>query len=73
MALGDIGKLLLIAGVVIAVIGGVILLLTRVGVTQLPGSISVSSGNFSFFFPVAFCVVVSIVLTVVINLIVHRQ
>jgi Protein of unknown function (DUF2905) len=72
MALGDIGKLLLIAGVVIAVVGGVILLLTRVGVTQLPGSISVSGGNFSFFFPVAFCVVVSIVLTVVINLIVHR-
>jgi Protein of unknown function (DUF2905) len=72
MALGDIGKLLLIAGVVIAVIGGVFLLLTRVGVTQLPGSISVTGGNFSFFFPVAFCVVVSIVLTVVINLIVHR-
>jgi hypothetical protein len=73
MALGDIGKLLLIAGVVIAVVGGVILLLTRAGVTQLPGSISVSGGNFSFFFPVACCVVVSIVLTVVINLIVHRQ
>jgi hypothetical protein len=72
MALGDIGKLVLIAGVVIAVVGGVILLLARVGVTQLPGSISVSGGNVSFFFPVAFCVVVSIVLTVVINLIVHR-
>ena len=72
MALGDIGKLLLIAGVVIAVVGGVILLLARAGVTQLPGSISVSGGNFSFFFPIAFCVVVSIVLTVVINLIVHR-
>jgi len=72
MALGDIGRLLLIAGVVIAVLGGVILLLTRAGVTQLPGSISVSGGNFSFFFPVLFCVVVSIVLTVVINVIVHR-
>jgi len=72
MALGDVGRLLLITGAVIAVIGGVILVLTRAGVTQLPGSISVSGGNFSFFFPVAFCVVVSIVLTVVINLIVHR-
>ena len=72
MALGDIGRLLLIAGVVIAVLGGVILLLTRAGVTQLPGSVSVSGGNFSFFFPVLFCVVVSIVLTVVINVIVHR-
>ena len=44
MALGDVGKLLLIAGAVILVIGGVLILLTRAGVTQLPGSISVSSG-----------------------------
>lgn len=73
MALGDVGKLLLIAGAVILVLGGVLVLLTRLGVTQLPGSISVSSGNFSFFFPVAFCIVVSVVLTVVINLIVRMR
>jgi Protein of unknown function (DUF2905) len=73
MALGDVGKLLLIAGAVILVLGGVLVLLTRLGVTQLPGSISVSSGNFSFFFPVAFCIVVSVVLTVVINLIVRLR
>jgi DUF2905 family protein len=73
MAFGDVGKLLLIAGAVIAVLGGIILLLTRAGVTQLPGSISVSGGNFSFFFPVAFCIVVSIVLTVVINLILRLR
>lgn len=68
MAFGDVGKLLLIAGAVIAVLGGVILLLGRAGVTQLPGSISVSNGSFSFFFPVVFCIVASVVLTVVINL-----
>ena len=68
MAFGDVGKLLLIAGAVIAVLGGVILLLGRAGVTQLPGTISVSNGNFSFFFPVVFCIVASVVLTVVINL-----
>ncbi|HEV3273488.1 MAG TPA: DUF2905 family protein [Candidatus Dormibacteraeota bacterium] len=73
MALGDVGKLLLIAGAVILVLGGVLVLLTRLGVTQLPGSISVSSGNFSFFFPVVFCIVVSVVLTVVINLIVRLR
>ena len=73
MAFGDVGKLLLIAGAVIAVLGGVILLLSRAGVTQVPGSISVSNGSFSFFFPVAFCIVVSIVLTVVINLILRLR
>jgi Protein of unknown function (DUF2905) len=73
MAFGDVGKLLLIAGAVIAVLGGVILLLSRAGVTQLPGSVSVSGGNFSFFFPVAFCIVVSVVLTIVINVIVRLR
>jgi hypothetical protein len=73
MALGDVGKLLLIAGAVIVVIGGVLVLLTRLGVTALPGSISVSNGSFSFFFPVLLCVVVSVVLTVVINLIVRLR
>jgi hypothetical protein len=73
MAFGDVGKLLLITGAVIAVLGGVILLLSRAGVNQLPGSISVSGGNFSFFFPLAFCIVVSIVLTVVINLILRLR
>jgi hypothetical protein len=73
MALGDVGKLLLIAGAVILVIGGVLILLTRAGVTQLPGSISMSSGSFSFFFPVAFCIVVSVILTVVINLILRPR
>jgi hypothetical protein len=73
MAFGDVGRLLLITGAVLAVLGGIILLLTRAGVTQLPGSISVSSGSFSFFFPVAFCIVVSVVLTVVINLIVRLR
>lgn len=73
MALGDAGKLLLIVGAVILVIGGVLVVLTRMGVTQLPGSVSVSSGGFSFFFPVAFCIVVSVVLTVVINLILRLR
>jgi hypothetical protein len=73
MAFGDVGKLLLIAGAVIAVLGGVILLLSRAGVTQVPGSISISNGSFSFFFPVAFCIVVSVVLTVVINLILRLR
>ncbi len=73
MAFGDVGKLLLITGAVIAVLGGVILLLSRTGVTQLPGSISISGGHFSFFFPVVFCIVVSIVLTIVINLIVRLR
>jgi hypothetical protein len=73
MALGDVGKLLLIAGALLLVVGGVFVLLTRLGVTQLPGTVSVSTGSVSFFFPVAFCIVVSVVLTLVINLILRLR
>ena len=38
MALGDAGKLLLIAGAVILVLGGVLVLLTRMGVTRCRGA-----------------------------------
>ena len=67
--MGDIGKLLLVVGVALAVIGAVFVVGARFGLGHLPGDISVSSGTFSFFFPVVTCIVVSIVLTIVINVI----
>jgi hypothetical protein len=66
---GDIGKLLLVAGLALALIGAVFVVDARFGLGHLPGDISVSSGNFSFLFPVVTCIVVSIVLTIVINVI----
>ena len=67
--MGDIGKLLLVAGLALAVIGAVFVVGSRFGLGHMPGDISVSRGNFSFFFPVVTCIVVSIVLTLVINVI----
>ena len=67
--MGDIGKLLLVVGLALAVIGAVFVVGARFGLGRLPGDISVSSGNFSFLFPVVTCIVVSIVLTIVINVI----
>jgi Protein of unknown function (DUF2905) len=67
--MGDAGKVLLIAGLVLAVIGAVFVVGSRFGLGHAPGDISVTSGNVSFFFPVVTCIVVSIVLTIVINVI----
>jgi hypothetical protein len=62
-------KFLLIAGAacfVIALlweIGGKYL-----GLGRLPGDISVDRGNFKFYFPIVTCIVLSILLTLLLNL-----
>jgi Protein of unknown function (DUF2905) len=61
----EIGKYVVMIGVVL-VVAGVILwrfpsLFGWMG--KLPGDISVQKGNFSFYFPVLTCILVSIVLT----------
>ena len=72
MPLLDPGKLLLIVGLAIAAVGGVIILGRRLGLSQLP-AISFSSDGFSFFFPIVACIVVSILLTVVLNIILRLR
>jgi hypothetical protein len=61
----EVGRFVVIVGVLL-VVAGVILwrfpsILAWMG--KLPGDISVQKGNFSFYFPVVTCVIVSIVVT----------
>ena len=60
------GKLLIVAGVVILLIG----ILVQVGLPlgRLPGDIRFSSGNFTFYAPLVTGLLISIVLTVILNL-----
>lgn len=67
--IGDAGRLLLITGIVIAALGGLVMLLGKLSVARIPGDIAFTRGNVSFVFPLAICIVVSIVLTVVVNVI----
>jgi len=64
MPLNEFGKLLLIIGGVIFLLG---LLLSFSGkvpyLGQLPGDILVKKKNFSFYFPLTTCIILSIVLT----------
>jgi hypothetical protein len=63
------GKLLVILGVVIAAVGG--LLWSGLGKSwfgRLPGDIHYSRGNFSFYFPIVTCILLSILLTAVLRL-----
>ncbi len=69
----DVGKLLLITGIVIAVVGGLIIVAGRLHLGQLPGDISGSRGNFSFAFPLVTCLLISVVLTIVINVVLRLR
>ncbi len=61
----DLGKMLVVAGLALAALGAVLWLGRGF---RLPGDIFVSRGNFSFGFPVVTCLVISIVLTILLNL-----
>jgi hypothetical protein len=61
----ELGKIVMIIGIVLAISG--VLLWKFPGwfgwMGRLPGDISVQKGNFSFYFPIVTCIVISVVLT----------
>ncbi len=69
--MNEMAKLIIGAGVVLVLVGGVILLLGKLGINlgQLPGDIHVEGERSSFHCPVVTCIVVSVVLTVLLNLV----
>ena len=65
----DIGRFLVIIGVVVAIIG----LLMWTGfmpkwLGRLPGDIRVERGSFSLYFPIVTCIVISVILTLIFSL-----
>jgi len=61
----DLGKTLVIAGLALAAVGALLWLGRGF---RLPGDIFVERENFRFGFPIATCIVLSIVLTILLNL-----
>ncbi len=57
------GRLILILGAILAVVGLVVWALGKVGFKGLPGDIRVESESFKFYFPIVTCIVISILLT----------
>lgn len=67
-----LGKLLMLAAAVLFAVGGLMWLLGRFGGGFLPGDVVVRRENFTLVFPIVTCIVVSLVLTVVLNLVFRR-
>ncbi|MDQ3638290.1 MAG: DUF2905 domain-containing protein [Actinomycetota bacterium] len=72
MSLEGIGKLLIGGAVVLLVLGGIFLLLGRFGFDRLPGDLILRRGNFTVYAPIGLMILVSIALTVLLNLFLRR-
>jgi hypothetical protein len=72
MDLSGLGRVLLILAVVIAAVGVLLVLAGRGLIPRLPGDIAVERGNTRFYFPLGTSILVSVVLTIILNLILRR-
>jgi hypothetical protein len=61
-------KILLATAVALALIGAGLLLASKLGVGRLPGDVVVRRGNFTFYAPIGLMILLSLVLTLVVNL-----
>ena len=68
----ELGRILLIIGVLIAVIGGLAMLGVRLPFGRLPGDIAVEGERGGFYFPIVTMIVISVVLTILANLFLRR-
>lgn len=70
MDLAGAGKWLILTGIVVVLVGTGLWMAGKIGLPlgRLPGDINVQSDRFSFHFPVATCIIISVVLTLLLNL-----
>jgi hypothetical protein len=67
----DLGKTLVVIGLLLAVVGAAVLLAARVGLPlgRLPGDISYKGKSVSFYFPLGTSILISVVLSAILYLI----
>jgi DUF2905 family protein len=64
-----VGRLLIVVGAVILLAGVVVLVAGRIpGLGRLPGDVVVRRGPVTFYFPLATSIVLSVLLTILLNL-----
>ena len=67
----NLAKYLVIGGVILILIGGGVYLASKFGLPlgRLPGDIHIENGNFTFYFPLATSILISVILTILLNII----
>jgi hypothetical protein len=69
MLMTEMGKLLLILGIILSIMGLIFIFGSKVsGLGRLPGDIFIKKGNLTFFFPIVTCILISIIVTLILSL-----
>ncbi len=73
MNLTEAGRIIIILGVILIALGFLLPYLAKLDFFgKLPGDVRIRGENFSFYFPVATCIVLSVILTLVLRLFFKR-
>ncbi len=67
------GKMILLTGIFLVILGGFMIASGKIfNLGRLPGDIFVQRGNFTFYFPLLTCILLSVLLTIILNLFFRR-
>jgi Protein of unknown function (DUF2905) len=73
MALNDLGKLLIVFGAILAILGAVFILAGKIPwLGRLPGDIYIQRRNFTFYFPLTTSILLSVVLSLLLYIFFRR-
>lgn len=68
----ELGRFVLLLGVVLVVVGGLSMLGVRLPIGRLPGDIAITGKSGGFYFPLTTMILASLILTVLWNLLSRR-
>jgi hypothetical protein len=68
----ELGRILLVIGLVLVVVGGLAALGVRLPFGRLPGDIAIEGERGGLYIPIVTMIVVSVVLTILLNLLIRR-
>lgn len=74
MELTTIAKYLICFGIIFIFLGSLLYFLSKIGIGigKLPGDILIQKGNFTFYFPLVSCIVISLILTLVLRVFIKK-
>ena len=70
--MGQVGRALLVFGTVLLLVGGALIVAEKLGLGRLPGDLVLEKKGFRLYAPIATSILVSLVLTAVLNLVFRK-
>jgi hypothetical protein len=72
MTISDMGRVLLMVAALVAVVGVIMMIAGRLGLGHLPGDLTFGRGGVRIYIPLASCLLLSVVATIVLNLLFRK-